>query len=189
MEAGDGEPTGDVLKRSRASAAEKFNRQYRRARRQDWWTFSKMMVVFSMGLVFVAALLLLVGSVVTSIGNVDIPLAVSVASLVLGLTGPTVFYLVAASALAGLAGAVSIATGNEEIIKMESRRNRYIVHVLKLIFAIVILFGFYQAAGGGSLIGFAEFLVILFGATGLLVLSAGLLLWGSIGLWKEHNRN
>lgn len=183
----DEENTADLFDRIREAAATEFNNQYTRAKRQDWWTISKMWMVFSVSLILSAGVGLTINYVISLISNMNVPLLISLASLVAGFGGPSLFYIVGIAFLAAIGGAVSIATGNEEFLKLESKRQRYVVHTGKLIVASILLVGYYQFlfrdAGGGIL----EFLVVILALTGLLLLPFGLILWGALGIKRERS--
>lgn len=190
MGVGGEEQTDDFFESLREKSATEVHRQWERMINQDWWTISKMLMVFSVLLIFISAFSVLLDALISAGMNTlessNLALLLSAASLAVTLLSPTIFFLVLAVILGAVALGASIATGNSEVIYLERAWKRYVVHFIKLGAALTIFVGYHRLLFKDMQSSILEFIFIMFGVTGLMLLPFGLLCWGIGGLWRER---
>lgn len=179
----------DFFELVRNKSYAELNNQWERLKTQDWWTISKMLMAFSVLLIFTSGIVIILDIMISTglstLKPSNIPLLISGASLVVTLLSPTVLYTVLTVIIGAIAMGASVATGKSEVMYLESKRKRYLVHFGKLISSSIILIGYYQLIIKDMVTSILEFIFIMFGITGFLLLPIALLFWGVGGLWKE----
>lgn len=182
----NGRKTENIYQRVQNGISSELHRQFDAAKEQDWWTFSKMWVVVSVYLIIFSGAILTAGQIISLISSQDLPVLISLASMLVTL-GPYLLPLFIIAFLAAILAGVSVATGKKEVWIFENKRQRYIVHIGKLIVAITLLIGYQQyilsEAGGGLF----KFVVVMLLITGLLLLPFSLILWGAFGIYRERS--
>lgn len=166
--------------------ASEFDEQLERVKNQDWWLVSKMWMAFSVVLMGISVVFLALNGLISLAQGVDPALLVSSVSLIAGVFGSFLFYLAAASFLAAIGFGVSIATGKDELLILDDKRNRYVAHSGKLVAAVILFVAYYQYIFKDPYLNFFEFVVAIFAITGMLLLPFGLILWGVTGLLRER---
>lgn len=190
MDANSEEEPTDVFRNLRDFSASHFNSQWKRLKNQDWWTFSKIWVAVSIIFIFISGIIILGLFIVDIVSQTRVTVLVSIVSILLALANSTVFYIVIGTFLASIAAGVAVTTGEEEVIVLEDQRSRYFVHALKIAVGITLLSGTYMFILGGIYSGIFQFIALILGITGFLLLPVGMMMWGVTGMvieWKSKS--
>lgn len=165
-----------------------FEKQVQRVKRQDWWTFSKIGLVFSFLLMLISAFLMSILLIEDILRGADVPMLLSIISIIIGLAQSTILLFVVATMFLGvIAFVVSIATGNDEVMQIGNKGHRYVAHFGKIVLGFSMLWGIYELFLKDVYGGVVEFYAIIFGLTGFFLLPISLIVWGCAGILKEKD--
>lgn len=177
-----------LLETWQRKSVNRFEKQVQRVKRQDWWTFSKIGLVFSFLLMLISAFLMSILLIEDILRGADVPMLLSIISIIIGLAQSTILLFVVATMFLGvIAFVVSIATGNDEVMQIRNEGHRYVAHFGKMILGFSMLWGIYELFLKDVYGGVIEFYAIIFGLTGFFLLPISLIVWGCAGILKEKD--